>query len=149
MSKLNDLRIALAKAISGLKESISEEGPTIAYESLAIGSELYKVVDGSYEDLEDGIYTIEGTTVQVKDGIIVEPEPEAEPIEAEAEEPDKVAALEEQIASLSEQVASLLDRVAALEDAPVAKPAEEEDFSAQAPQLGDLEAVFKNCKKYY
>ena len=75
MSKLNDLRIALAKMLSDLTEVVLEDGTKIAYETLEVGSEVYLVTEnGEYADIPDGEYKVGEVSVEVKEGKIVESE---------------------------------------------------------------------------
>lgn len=155
MSKLNDLRIALAKMLSDLTEVVLEDGTKIAYEALEVGSEVYLVTEnGEYADIPDGEYKIGEASVEVKDGKIVESESVVE-LEEVVEPKETV---NEDIENLRKEVNELYaridafekaitKRIDAIEDKSVAKPATEEIEDVVAPK-DDLRAAFKKCKKY-
>ena len=155
MSKLNDLRIALAKMLSDLTEVVLEDGTKIAYETLEVGSEVYLVTEnGEYADIPDGEYKIGEASVEVKEGKIVEPEAVVE-LEEVVEPKETV---NEDIENLRKEVNELYaridafekaitERINAIEDKSVAKPATEEIEDVVAPK-DDLRAAFKKCKKY-
>lgn len=155
MSKLNDLRIALAKMLSDLTEVVLEDGTKIAYETLEVGSEVYLVTEnGEYADIPDGEYKVGEVTILVKEGKIVEPEAVVE-LEEVVEPKETV---NEDIENLRKEVNELYaridafekaitERIDAIEDKSVAKPATEEIEDVVAPK-DDLRAAFKKCKKY-
>jgi len=153
MSKLNDLRIALAKMLSDLTEVVLEDGTKIAFESLEIGSEVYLVTEnGEYADIPDGEYIVNETPIQVKEGKIVEPE-EKETLEEviPEKETEDIENLRKEVNELYARIdafeKAITERINAIEDKSVAKPATEEIEDVIAPK-DDLRAVFKNCKKY-
>lgn len=155
MSKLNDLRIALAKMLSDLTEVVLENGTKIAYEALEVGSEVYLVTEnGEYADIPDGEYKIGESFVEVKNGKIVESESVVD-LEEVVEPKETVS---EDIENLRKEVNELYaridafekattERINAIEDKSVAKPATEEIEDVVAPK-DDLRAAFKKCKKY-
>lgn len=148
MSKLNDLRIALAKMISGLNEAVLEDGTKIAYESLEMGAEVYLVTEnGEYADIPDGEYKIGENDIYIVDGRIAElPANEIQANEIQVESVSRNE-IDELYARLDAFEQAVNERLAALEDKSVAKPAEEEIEEVIAPK-DDLRAVFKKCKKF-
>lgn len=155
MSKLNDLRIALAKMLSDLTEVVLEDGTKIAYETLEVGSEVYLVTEnGEYADIPDGEYKVGEVTIQVKEGKIVEPEAVVEleeVVEPKETVNEDVENLRKEVNELYARIdafeKAITERIDAIEDKSVAKPATEEIEDVVAPK-DDLRAAFKKCKKY-
>lgn len=155
MSKLNDLRIALAKMLSGLTEVVLEDGTKIAYEALEVGSEVYLVTEnGEYADIPDGEYKIGEASVEVKNGKIVESESVVdleEVVEPKETVSEDIENLRKEVNELYARIdafeKAITERINAIEDKSVAKPATEEIEDVVAPK-DDLRAAFKKCKKY-
>lgn len=155
MSKLNDLRIALAKMLSDLTEVVLEDGTKIAYETLEVGSEVYLVTEnGEYADIPDGEYKVGEVTILVKEGKIVEPEAVVEleeVVEPKETVNEDVENLRKEVNELYARIdafeKAITERIDAIEDKSVAKPATEEIEDVVAPK-DDLRAAFKKCKKY-
>lgn len=155
MSKLNDLRIALAKMLSDLTEVVLEDGTKIAYEALEVGSEVYLVTEnGEYADIPDGEYKIGEASVEVKDGKIVESESVVdleEVVESKETVSEDIENLRKEVNELYARIdafeKAITERINAIEDKSVAKPATEEIEDVVAPK-DDLRAAFKKCKKY-
>ena len=155
MSKLNDLRIALAKMLSGLTEVVLEDGTKIAYEALEVGSEVYLVTEnGEYADIPDGEYKIGEASVEVKGGKIVESESVVdleEVVEPKETVSEDIENLRKEVNELYARIdafeKAITERINAIEDKSVAKPATEEIEDVVAPK-DDLRAAFKKCKKY-
>lgn len=155
MSKLNDLRIALAKMLSDLTEVVLEDGTKIAYEALEVGSEVYLVTEnGEYADIPDGEYKIGEASVEVKNGKIVESESVVdleEVVEPKETVSEDIENLRKEVNELYARIdafeKAITERINAVEDKSVAKPATEEIEDVVAPK-DDLRAAFKKCKKY-
>lgn len=155
MSKLNDLRIALAKMLSDLTEVVLEDGTKIAYEALEVGSEVYLVTEnGEYADIPDGEYKIGEASVDVKGGKIVESESVVdleEVVEPKETVSEDIENLRKEVNELYARIdafeKAITERINAIEDKSVAKPATEEIEDVVAPK-DDLRAAFKKCKKY-
>lgn len=155
MSKLNDLRIALAKMLSDLTEVVLEDGTKIAYEALEVGSEVYLVTEnGEYADIPDGEYKIGEASVEVKGGKIVESESVVdleEVVEPKETVSEDIENLRKEVNELYARIdafeKAITERINAIEDKSVAKPATEEIEDVVAPK-DDLRAAFKKCKKY-
>lgn len=155
MSKLNDLRIALAKMLSGLTEVVLEDGTKIAYEALEVGSEVYLVTEnGEYADIPDGEYKVGEASVEVKGGKIVESESVVdleEVVEPKETVSEDIENLRKEVNELYARIdafeKAITERINAIEDKSVAKPATEEIEDVVAPK-DDLRAAFKKCKKY-
>lgn len=155
MSKLNDLRIALAKMLSDLTEVVLEDGTKIAYETLEVGSEVYLVTEnGEYADIPDGEYKVGEATILVKEGKIVEPEAVVE-LEEVVEPKETV---NEDIENLRKEVNELYaridafekaitERIDAIEDKSVAKPATEEIEDVNKPF--DPKEIVRMAKRMY
>ena len=154
MSKLNDLRIALAKMLSDLTEVVLEDGTKIAFESLEIGSEVYLVTEnGEYADIPDGEYIVNETPIQVKEGKIVEPE-EKETLEEvipEVKETEDIENLRKEVNELYARIdafeKAITERINAIEDKSVAKPATEEIEDVVRPF--DPKEIVKMAKRMY
>ena len=154
MSKLNDLRIALAKMLSDLTEVVLEDGTKIAYEALEVGSEVYLVTEnGEYADIPDGEYKIGEASVEVKNGKIVESESVVdleEVVEPKETVSEDIENLRKEVNELYARIdafeKAITERINAIEDKSVAKPATEEIEDVVAPK-DDLRAAFKKCKK--
>lgn len=155
MSKLNDLRIALARMLSDLTEVVLEDGTKIAYETLEVGSEVYLVTEnGEYADIPDGEYKVGEVTILVKEGKIVEPEAVVE-LEEVVEPKETV---NEDIENLRKEVNELYaridafekaitERIDAIEDKSVAKPATEEIEDVNKPF--DPKEIVRMAKRMY
>ena len=141
MSKLNDLRIALAKMLSDLTEVVLEDGTKIAYEALEVGSEVYLVTEnGEYADIPDGEYKIGEASVEVKNGKIVESESVVdleEVVEPKETVSEDIENLRKEVNELYARIdafeKAITERINAIEDKSVAKPATEEIEDVNKP----------------
>ena len=155
MSKLNDLRIALAKMLSDLTEVVLEDGTKIAYEALEVGSEVYLVTEnGEYADIPDGEYKIGEASVEVKDGKIVESESVVdleEVVEPKETVSEDIENLRKEVNELYARIdafeKAITERINAIEDKSVAKPATEEIEDVNKPF--DPKEIVKMAKRMY
>lgn len=156
MSKLNDLRIALAKMLSDLTEVVLEDGTKIAYEALEVGSEVYLVTEnGEYADIPDGEYKIGEASVEVKNGKIVESESvvdlEDVPVEPKETVSEDIENLRKEVNELYARIdafeKAITERINAIEDKSVAKPATEEIEDVNKPF--DPKEIVKMAKRMY
>lgn len=155
MSKLNDLRIALAKMLSDLTEVVLEDGTKIAYEALEVGSEVYLVTEnGEYADIPDGEYKVGEASVEVKDGKIVESESivdleeVVEPKETVSEDIENLRKeVNELYARIDAFEKAITERINAIEDKSVAKPATEEIEDVNKPF--DPKEIVRMAKRMY
>lgn len=155
MSKLNDLRIALAKMLSGLTEVVLEDGTKIAYEALEVGSEVYLVTEnGEYADIPDGEYKIGEASVEVKDGKIVESESVVdleEVVEPKETVSEDIENLRKEVNELYARIdafeKAITERINAIEDKSVAKPATEEIEDVNKPF--DPKEIVRMAKRMY
>lgn len=155
MSKLNDLRIALAKMLSDLTEVVLEDGTKIAYEALEVGSEVYLVTEnGEYADIPDGEYKIGEASVEVKNGKIVESESVVdleevvEPKETVSEDIENIRKeVNELYARIDAFEKAITERINAIEDKSVAKPATEEIEDVNKPF--DPKEIVRMAKRMY
>lgn len=155
MSKLNDLRIALAKMLSDLTEVVLEDGTKIAYETLEVGSEVYLVTEnGEYADIPDGEYKVGEVTILVKEGKIVEPEAVVEleeVVEPKETVNEDVENLRKEVNELYARIdafeKAITERIDAIEDKSVAKPATEEIEDVNKPF--DPKEIVRMAKRMY
>lgn len=155
MSKLNDLRIALAKMLSDLTEVVLEDGTKIAYEALEVGSEVYLVTEnGEYADIPDGEYKIGEASVEVKNGKIVESESVVdleEVVEPKETVSEDIENLRKEVNELYARIdafeKAITERINAIEDKSVAKPATEEIEDVNKPF--DPKEIVKMAKRMY
>ena len=155
MSKLNDLRIALAKMLSDLTEVVLEDGTKIAYEALEVGSEVYLVTEnGEYADIPDGEYKIGESSVEVKNGKIVESESVVdleEVVEPKETVSEDIENLRKEVNELYARIdafeKAITERINAIEDKSVAKPATEEIEDVNKPF--DPKEIVKMAKRMY
>ena len=155
MSKLNDLRIALAKMLSDLTEVVLEDGTKIAYEALEVGSEVYLVTEnGEYADIPDGEYKIGEASVEVKDGKIVESESVVdleEVVEPKETVSEDIENLRKEVNELYARIdafeKAITERINAIEDKSVAKPATEEIEDVN--KSFDPKEIVKMAKRMY
>lgn len=155
MSKLNDLRIALARMLSDLTEVVLEDGTKIAYETLEVGSEVYLVTEnGEYADIPDGEYKVGEVTIQVKEGKIVEPEAVVEleeVVEPKETVNEDVENLRKEVNELYARIdafeKAITERIDAIEDKSVAKPATEEIEDVNKPF--DPKEIVRMAKRMY
>jgi len=155
MSKLNDLRIALAKMLSGLTEVVLEDGTKIAYEALEVGSEVYLVTEnGEYADIPDGEYKIGEASVEVKGGKIVESESVVdleEVVEPKETVSEDIENLRKEVNELYARIdafeKAITERINAIEDKSVAKPATEEIEDVNKPF--DPKEIVRMAKRMY
>lgn len=155
MSKLNDLRIALAKMLSDLTEVVLEDGTKIAYEALEVGSEVYLVTEnGEYADIPDGEYKIGEASVEVKDGKIVESESVVdleEVVEPKETVSEDIENLRKEVNELYARIdafeKAITERINAIEDKSVAKPATEEIEDVNKPF--DPKEIVRMAKRMY
>ncbi len=155
MSKLNDLRIALAKMLSDLTEVVLEDGTKIAYEALEVGSEVYLVTEnGEYADIPDGEYKIGEASVEVKNGKIVESESVVdleEVVEPKETVSEDIENLRKEVNELYARIdafeKAITERINAIEDKSVAKPATEEIEDVNKPF--DPKEIVRMAKRMY
>ena len=155
MSKLNDLRIALAKMLSDLTEVVLEDGTKIAYEALEVGSEVYLVTEnGEYADIPDGEYKVGEASVEVKGGKIVESESVVdleEVVEPKETVSEDIENLRKEVNELYARIdafeKAITERINAIEDKSVAKPATEEIEDVNKPF--DPKEIVRMAKRMY
>lgn len=114
MKITNKLKVALKSLLSLKMGEIKSGEATLVFdgEAYEVGTEVF-VLDENGEAVAapDGEYPVEGETVVVKDGVIVEIKKDEEPKEETVEAEEEVAPAD----AAEEPTASVEDRVAALE----------------------------------
>lgn len=162
--------IKLSKMLLQLKSVMAGDVELIYEGELAVGIEVFTLVDGEYASAPDGEYELENAVLVIAEGKVseirsTEPEPEpipevvvelpmeetpAEPevVEPTVEEEDKeaiIAELEERLAAKDEAIAVLEAKVKELEEA-LATKEEALQMSADKPAKEKIKEVTKVSK---